>query len=209
MKLIELSQIDEALQRHRATTLPRPYSAWGRAAVSLVLAGREDDLSLCLIKRARHPDDPFSGHMALPGGRASDTDKDSWSVAVRETHEEVGLALGAEHYLGPLSEMPIARQPDPLAGVLSPHVFYLSPRLAELQPDPREVAAAYWIALHHLCDPAHHTKLTWGDRSFSAIDYLGNKIWGLTLRVICAFAQTVELALDLDQQTIFDEEEGD
>src|SRR5258706_7963496 len=41
------------------------------ASVALTLAGIGSTLQLCLIRRVEHPSDPWSGHMALPGGRAS------------------------------------------------------------------------------------------------------------------------------------------
>ena len=40
-----------------------------RAAVAVVLAGEGGALRLCIIRRAEHPRDPWSGHIALPGGR--------------------------------------------------------------------------------------------------------------------------------------------
>ena len=87
-----IAQIREALSRHQPTLVARePDHA--EAAVALVLAGPEDDLSLCAIRRAEHPLDPWSGHMALPGGRASAEDSGPRAVAERETLEEVGLAL--------------------------------------------------------------------------------------------------------------------
>ncbi|NNL85157.1 MAG: NUDIX domain-containing protein, partial [Myxococcales bacterium] len=45
------------------------------------------------IERARHPDDPWSGHMALPGGRLDPVDASLRAAAERETREEVGVEL--------------------------------------------------------------------------------------------------------------------
>ena len=99
-----IEQIREALSRHQPTLVARePDHA--EAAVALVLAGTGNDLSLCAIRRAEHPLDPWSGHMALPGGRASAEDSGPRAVAERETLEEVGLALGENHWIGPLSHV--------------------------------------------------------------------------------------------------------
>ena len=62
-----VEQIREALSRHQPALVARePDHA--EAAVALVLAGAGTDLSICAIRRAEHPLDPWSGHMALPGG---------------------------------------------------------------------------------------------------------------------------------------------
>src|SRR5206468_4815145 len=85
-----IDQIRTALAGHSPQFLEREPSH-SEAAVALVLAGRGDDLSLCAIRRAEHPLDPWSGHMALPGGRSSPEDPSRRAVAERETFEEVGL----------------------------------------------------------------------------------------------------------------------
>ncbi|MGH7339454.1 MAG: NUDIX domain-containing protein, partial [Candidatus Rokuibacteriota bacterium] len=62
------------------------------AAVALLVRPRAD-LEILLIKRAEHPRDPWSGHMALPGGRRSTTDADLVATAFRETEEETGVPV--------------------------------------------------------------------------------------------------------------------
>ena len=63
------------------------------AAVALVLRPGTGGLEALFIKRAEHPDDPWSGHVGLPGGRAEDSDPGLVHTAVRETEEEIGLRL--------------------------------------------------------------------------------------------------------------------
>ena len=62
------------------------------AAVSVVVRANRH-LDLLLIKRARSERDPWSGHMALPGGRRDPEDRDLEATASRETLEETGLDL--------------------------------------------------------------------------------------------------------------------
>src|SRR5215213_2421184 len=93
-----IDQIREALSRHQPQLSEREPEC-SEAAVALVLAGRGEELSLCAIRRAEHPLDPWSGHMALPGGRASPEDGGPRAVAERETFEEVGIALGEPHWI--------------------------------------------------------------------------------------------------------------
>jgi hypothetical protein len=67
-----------------------------RSAVAMILQVRDGELHILMIKRAEREGDPWSGHMAFPGGRMDKTDANGYAVAVRETSEEVGLALGPQ-----------------------------------------------------------------------------------------------------------------
>lgn len=205
--MIDLGKISRAIDAHDPEIMRPPPATRERAAVALVLAGADDNLSMCFIKRAPHPDDPWSGHMALPGGRFEQNDGDSRAVAVRETFEEVGVALAPEHDIGPLSEMPIARKPHPLAGVLSPHVFYLAGPAPDFNIDPREVAEAFWIPLSHICNPSNLSTRTWHKRPYPGIEFRGEMVWGLTLRVLYSFTQLVGLPLVVDELSILGEDD--
>src|SRR6185295_16981272 len=75
----------------------RPHKEGGtpvaRASVAMVLAESGGEVDLLLIHRATRDDDPWSGHMAFPGGRRHPDDTDVVHTAVRETLEEVGIDL--------------------------------------------------------------------------------------------------------------------
>src|SRR5437868_134308 len=64
-----------------------------RAAVAAVLRQGEIEPEVLFIHRAEHPLDPWSGHMAFPGGRVEPQDASEQAAAERETEEEVGLRL--------------------------------------------------------------------------------------------------------------------
>ena len=57
------------------TRLPDRRPEGTQAAVALVLAGEAADLNVCLIRRAEHELDRWSGHVALPGGRIDAVDR--------------------------------------------------------------------------------------------------------------------------------------
>ena len=199
---LTLDAIRRSLAEHRPHAAPPALSAPPtprvvEAAVALVLAGGPE-LSMCVIQRAERAGDPWSGHLALPGGRASAADPHPRAVAERETFEEVGLALGDDHWLGGLSHLPVRL--GAVAGdmVLHSFVYYLGEELAPFGASD-EVAAAFWVPLTHLWDPRNATHVEWerdGSRlRFPAIGFRGRSIWGLTFRVLTLFSDAIDAPL--------------
>lgn len=189
---------------HRPTTLPLPEQTRALASVALILCHTPHHTHVCLIRRTTRDDDRWSGHMALPGGRASRHDPDSIAVAVRETHEEVGLLLQPEGQLiGQLDQLQLRNHGDARQGVLHAHVFsFESPGLPTLTPDPREVAQAYWVGLEELYHPRAATLYTLplpdeASMQFPAIQYGEHIVWGLTYRLLYNFSQIIERPLPL------------
>lgn len=178
-----------AHRAHRVRTVAeRP--GMRRAAVALVVRPEPDHLEVLLIKRAPRTGDPWSGHMALPGGRQDPSDADPLVTAMRETWEEVGIDLRtAGHHLGPLDEVqPLGAGIPPIA--ISPFSFVV-PAATAASPNV-EVAAAMWVPLHELAHPLaraeylHHFA---DGRSlrFPALACRGETIWGLTYRILSQF----------------------
>ena len=79
---------------------------YARAAVVIVLHDGDEGAEFVVIHRAHRRGDPWSGHMALPGGRQDAADRDLLATAVREAREEVGVDL-AHHgdLLGALDDL--------------------------------------------------------------------------------------------------------
>jgi len=178
--------------------LPDRKPAGKQAAVALVLAGEAADLHVCLIRRAEHEPDRWSGHMALPGGRVDADDPSIRAAAIRETREEVGLRLDRAPYLGALGTMPVSAAGQPTGMSLSSFVFHLGDMLERFTLS-EEVAEAFWVPLRHLLDPRHATRrptLRDGvplDRP--AVVYQGHYIWGLTYRVLTVFFEQMQLRI--------------
>ena len=192
-----IEEIREALARHQPALVARePEHA--EAAVALVLAGSGNDLSLCAIRRAEHPLDPWSGHMALPGGRASAEDAGPRAAAERETLEEVGIALTEAHWIGPLSDVLVRLGGGDRRMVLSSFVYYLGQELGHFALSD-EVAEAFWIPLSHLWDPRNTSHLEWertGARLlYPAIRFGEHAIWGITFRVLTLFSDVLDSPL--------------
>ncbi|MCH9682916.1 MAG: CoA pyrophosphatase [Deltaproteobacteria bacterium] len=186
--MVSLSAIELALSSAAASP---PTPSRSMAAVAMVLAGEPQALELCFILRATREGDRWSGQMAFPGGRAEHDDPTARAVAVRETHEELGLPLHGAKVLGSLP--PISLRPMGGAiGVLAPFAFYAGRQRPPLHPSEAEVADAYWIPLAHLWDPSNSQTVDWDFRGqplrFSGIRFREQVIWGLTYRVLTEWA---------------------
>jgi 8-oxo-dGTP pyrophosphatase MutT (NUDIX family) len=70
-----------------ATPEPELEGAAIEAAVLVCL----HDGAVLLARRALHPDDPWSGHVGLPGGRWEPGDASLMATALREAQEELGV----------------------------------------------------------------------------------------------------------------------
>src|SRR5689334_4968285 len=55
--------------------LPIEPERIAQAAVTIIIRAEQADAQALIIKRAEHPRDPWSGHLALPGGRAEVADE--------------------------------------------------------------------------------------------------------------------------------------
>lgn len=171
---------------------PRPGLL--RAAVALVVRAQPATLELLFIKRAPRVGDPWSGHIALPGGKLDPSDPDLRHTAIRETLEEVGINLEALGFdLGPLDEVQPLGAGAPAVAV-APFAFAV-PRPTPTTPNP-EVDEAFWVPMKDLADPAIRAAYTHeigGGQTvrFPSLLYRGHTIWGLTYRIVSQF---VELA---------------
>lgn len=87
-----LDDLEARLRDHRSNHRDEPRTR--RSAVAVVLRFGVPGPEVLLMTRTVHEADPWSGQVALPGGRHEPEDPDLLATAIRETHEEVGLDLG-------------------------------------------------------------------------------------------------------------------
>jgi 8-oxo-dGTP pyrophosphatase MutT (NUDIX family) len=157
------------------------------AAVAAVLREGRDGVQLLFIHRAEDPADPWSGHMAFPGGRVERADADSRAAAERETREEIGLDLGEVGTLyGRLSDVAAVGRGRPLSLVVEPYVYAIENR-PEFSPN-HEVAAVVWVPLSYLLDRSNRSTVPWRhgdvDLRLPCYRYQGHVIWGLTFGMV-------------------------
>jgi 8-oxo-dGTP pyrophosphatase MutT (NUDIX family) len=149
---IDLGRVRSALAQASSRELVQPR----RAAVAVVLAPGDDALgstvSVLLVRRSEREGDPWSGHMALPGGHAQPEDADLLQTARRETLEEVGIDLASAELLGQLDDVSPMRSSDM---TVRPFVFWAeSPHRITLS---EEVAEVLWVPLDALASDALRT----------------------------------------------------
>jgi 8-oxo-dGTP pyrophosphatase MutT (NUDIX family) len=167
-----------------------------QTSVALVLRAREP-LDLLLIKRATSERDPWSGHMALPGGRRDAADEDLQGTARRETFEETGVDLRRlGKPLGRLEDVaPVS--PGLPRLTISPYVFAV-PRDTEARVASREIEQVFWVSLDQLRAPQHRgaieIPLPGGPRSFPSFQVSGEHVWGLTYRILERFLEAYPAA---------------
>ena len=156
-----------------------------RAAVALIVRafpGGSGEPEALFVRRAEVEGDPWSGHVALPGGRSESSDRDLMDTALRETLEETGLRLGREDCLGRLDDiLPWSRRLPAIC--VTPFVVWLSS--AQEVRENHELAGHLWVPLSALSNPAGRITLVRPSaRKFPAIDYEGDVIWGLTFAIL-------------------------
>jgi 8-oxo-dGTP pyrophosphatase MutT (NUDIX family) len=189
-----LQLIETRLAGHRPSRkLLRPLMT--RSAVAMILKVLEGELNILMIKRAERQGDPWSGHMAFPGGRMDRGDRNGFAAAVRETEEEVGLALGPEEpCIGRLSDINARPHKGAFGMAVSPFVFRLE-REVTFTPN-YEVAEVVWIPLEFLLDTDNREDMVW-ERAGVKIPmpcyfYEGRRIWGLSLVMLDELMDLVE-----------------
>jgi 8-oxo-dGTP pyrophosphatase MutT (NUDIX family) len=187
-----LEEIASRLECYEPKLVARHDGA--RAAVAMLLRGQAGRPEVLFIERARHEGDPWSGHMAFPGGRVDPEDEGSTRrAAERETLEEVGVSLEGSTYLGQLDDL--QGRPRRAEGmIISAHVYQVA------APPPldwnHEVEEAFWFPLGDLLDEERHVPYP---RKFEGTQMPGIQVglpaqhivWGLTYRFIDVFLSVV------------------
>ena len=150
------------------------------AAVLIPIVLRREPMVLLTERSANLS--THSGQIAFPGGRRDPEDASPEATALREAHEEVGLAASAVEVIG--------RLPVYVTGsafIITPVVGLVDPR-AQLSPNPGEVAEVFEVPLAFLLNPAHHERhaMLWQgvQREWFAMPYQDEGkeryIWGAT-----------------------------
>ena len=147
------------------------------AAVALLIKGVTNPCIL-FVKRIQNPTDPWSGQIALPGGKRDRKDKNLKDTAIRETLEETDINLDQCRFLGVMSAQNSTPRPD--IKVL-PFVIFLQHEPA-VRLSERELERYLWIPIEKLAKSKASVTFSFGESPAYVID--DTVIWGLTYRII-------------------------
>jgi 8-oxo-dGTP pyrophosphatase MutT (NUDIX family) len=185
--------VDVVELRARLKRAPPAYAVYGddgtegrdaastAAAVLIPVIAHPGELTVLFTQRTAHLKN-HSGQVSFPGGRAEPDDPSAEYTALRETEEEIGLAMQRVEVL--------ARLPDYRTRTgfrVTPVIGLVVPPL-ELAPDPREVAEVFEVPLAFLMDEPNRQRRT---REFQGqqvgyyvFEYGERVIWGATAGIL-------------------------
>jgi 8-oxo-dGTP pyrophosphatase MutT (NUDIX family) len=167
-----------------------PHDGSPRAAVAAIF--RElphgEGAELFFIQRAERENDPWSGHIAFPGGRREVRDATLLDTAVRETREEVGIDLSRAELLARLPDVPAFTRTKRGTLVVTPYVF--ATREDVIATPNHEVASTLWVPFLKLArgEGKGTFEWTWDGKELDLpcirLDPGQHVLWGMTYRML-------------------------
>lgn len=155
------------------------------AAVLAPLMLRGDRLCMLFTRRADHLQ-AHAGQISFPGGRQNVGRESLAECALRETHEEIGVAPEQVDLLGRFDayETVTGYAVTPFVGLLQSGF--------EITPDPGEVAEVFETPFDFLMEPRNHrleeVEFRGRLRRYYAMPYQGRYIWGATAGMLKALS---------------------
>ncbi len=178
-----LSSLQVALATRPCRTLPTDGKRV--AAVLLALVRHGGEWHVLLTKRTETVEH-HKGQISFPGGMVDTVDADRTATALRETHEEVGIAPSEVRVLGRLDDFYTVATP-----------FHVTPVVGAIEgtftpvPNPHETAAVLLAPMRELLDPTRWRQEDWTAMGrvvkVSFYDVCGVSVWGATARILDQF----------------------
>jgi 8-oxo-dGTP pyrophosphatase MutT (NUDIX family) len=175
----------DRLVAHLAMRQPRQVvdAARREAAVALILQSDPD--RVLVVRRVTRASDPWSGQLALPGGRREASDDSLLTTAIRETVEEVGIALLPSELRFTLDDLAPATPALP-AMVVRPFAFVPTAESSVVLSG--ELDHAEWVSFEQLLQPGTRQarELTVRGVSMRRMGYVlpAGFLWGMTERIL-------------------------
>ncbi len=206
-RMIDLAPFGKQLKASLSTSLPgaaaqirlspEPRFGWvpghlpasARPGAGLLLLYPKGQ-SLHTVLTLRNAGLQHGGQLSLPGG-AVESGESLADTALREAHEEIGLAVDAVEVLGTLSPLYI-----PVSGFALHPVVGLATEGQSFRADAREVARLYEVAIEHLADPSRRgeeTRVAAGrEYRVPFVRVEDQKLWGATAMVVSEMLAVLE-----------------
>ncbi|MFB3888615.1 MAG: CoA pyrophosphatase [Candidatus Bathyarchaeia archaeon] len=178
----------QTIQKLPSVLRPVTDEQGANAAVALILKPAKSDYEILLVKRAENPKDPWSGQIALPGGKRDSKDADLRATVLRETREETGITLKEKNLLGVLNVL----ESEPRRNLC------ILPFAAFLEDDPQihlsatELEAYMWVPYERII--RSETTVKFGFAKVAAYKLQNATVWGITHRILSDFNHAVEKA---------------
>jgi 8-oxo-dGTP pyrophosphatase MutT (NUDIX family) len=159
------------------------------AAVALIIKIIKQDVHILLVKRVENPSDPWSGQMALPGGKKDLEDRDLKETIIRETREETNVDLVDQcRFMGVMNPVRLRHRPM----TILPFVYFTTDEL-KIMINKKELEKFVWI-------PSKQLNRSNGSVSYKNLEYPafiinGDVIWGLTYRLLKEFKEIIDSTL--------------
>ncbi|BHH82646.1 NUDIX hydrolase [Desulforhopalus sp. 52FAK] len=152
------------------------------AAVAIIRC-EEPTPSYLLLRRASHPNDPWSGHFSFPGGRKESYDTTLFDTCLRETKEETGIELDRSQLIQTLQPEAAGQNLQLLLWV-QPYLFSL-PSPPKIVLDTSEVVNSVWVKETEFTNPSAHeeTEMVPG-RVFPSFPLQDYYLWGFTYKLL-------------------------
>lgn len=165
-----------------------------KAAVLMLLYPKYNRTHLVLIERNSYPG-VHSSQIAFPGGKVEPDDQSHEHTALRETHEEVGIAPNKVNIVRPFSEVYI----PPSNFMVYPYLGYSVEEL-NFTPDPEEVAGIIEFPLVQFLDDriaVQQTMDTAYSKSIAVPSFKINDhfVWGATAMMLSELKETLKKVL--------------
>lgn len=154
-----------------------------KASVLIPLLEKDSQFHLLFTRRSKALRS-HSGQVSFPGGKEDSTDKDALETALRESHEEIGLAPQQVRILGQLDQ------------IISLNFLLVTPFIGLIsadfvpQPNALEIESVFEVPVDFFMEEANHSiteyqiKRQYSAHHFHFKDY---DIWGLTAMLILQF----------------------
>ena len=164
------------------------------ASVAVII---NDDQEILFIKRPESPNDPYSGHIAFPGGKNKKEDESLLYTAIREVNEEVGIDLNRDaRIIGELDQLkPL--NPEGPNYIVTPFLAILETQIVPVINE--EVEDYIWIPLPHFLDNSN-MRIRIKERAGQTVEdfvyeYENFIIWGMTGRIITSLINEIRSGL--------------
>jgi len=158
------------------------------AAVALLLKSKRNDYDVLFVKRVENPSDPWSGQMALPGGKREPKDVSLKDTVMRETMEETGIKLDDCRFLGVLTAV---RSEPKLEIKILPFVVLLEDE-PKLKLNKAELERFIWVPFEEIVQSKGTVEFSFG--KVPAYIFADAIVWGVTYKILSKFIQAVEKA---------------